>query len=451
MMRQSLARLRWSAYAFLKSRAESRLPYQPIEAIIARQNRKIRSIVSHAYATVPFYREAMDQSGIAPGDIQTSADLEQLPLIAGIELAESPARFYSSLYGPANTLTLQSSGTNGMAKRVRYDYAALFEALAHGHRQRAVMAKFTGRSADYREMSIVREESISKNLRKFYEAHTWVPSRLDVRRRRLGLELPFCDLLDQIDDFRPDMLTGYGSHLGALFRWAIEQGREFHRPKLIWYGADGMSESDRQLIEREAGIPVMSTYQADEALRIGFQCEQRRGFHLSLDDVAVRVVRPDGQPSAAGETGEVVISNLNNRATVLLNYRLGDMVTLPVEPCACGRSLPVIENIAGRANDMIRLPAGELRHSLIFLAPLQKIPGVSQVQLEQNSDGSVRVNAVCRKGCNWADISRSILEISGRLIGQGVEVSARQLMEIPREPGGKVRAVISHLENDHAG
>jgi phenylacetate-CoA ligase len=451
MMRQSLARLRWSAYAFLKSRAESRLPFLPVEEIISRQNRKIRSIVSHAYATVPFYREAMDQARITPDDIQTSSDLEQLPLIAGNELAESPERFYSSLYSPANTLTLQSSGTNGMAKRVRYDYAALFEALAHGHRQREVMAQFVGRSAEYREMSIVREESISKYLRKFYEDHTWVPRKMDVRRRRLSLELAFSDLIDQIDEFRPDMLTGYGSHLGALFRWAIEQRREFHHPKLIWYGADAMSGADHKLIEQEAGIPVVSTYQADEALRIGFQCEERRGFHLSLDDVAVRVIKPDGQASEAGETGEIVISNLSNRATVLLNYRLGDMVTLPVEPCTCGRSLPVIENIAGRANDMIRLPTGELRHSLMFLAPLQKIPGVNKVQLVQNRDSSVQLNLVCRKGSDWPGISRSALEISKKLIGQGVEVSARQLTEIPREPGGKIRTVISHLEHDHAG
>jgi len=451
MMRQSLAKLRWSSYAFLESRAEARLPYQPVESILARQSRKTRLIVRHAYATVPFYREVMDQQGMKPGDFRTSADLEHLPLISGSELAASPERFHSSRFSPRNSLTLQSSGTNGAPKKVRYDYRALFQALAHGHRQRAVMTHFTGRSARYREMSIVREESISKYLRKFYEDHTWVPRKMDVRRKRLALDRTFADLIGHINDFRPDMLTGYGAHLGALFRWAVEQQCEFHRPKLIWYGADAMSEPDRMLIEQEAGIPVMSTYQADEALRIGFQCEERRGFHLSLDDVAVRVIRPDGMAAKAGETGEIVISNLNNRATVLLNYRLGDMVTLPSQPCSCGRTLPVIENIAGRVNDGIRLANGELRHSLIFLAPLQKIPGVSQVQLVQRRDRSVQINVVCRAGSDWHVIERSVLEISEKLLGQGIEVSARQLAEIPLESGGKVRAVISELEVDHAG
>jgi len=111
-------------------------------------------------------------------------------------------------------------------------------------------------------------------------------------------------MLRRINEFRPDLLAGYGSHLGALLRWAWEQGRDLHRPRVIWYGADAMPPADRDLIEHRLGVPVLSTYQADEALRIGFQCERREGFHLSLDDVAVRVVRPDGRPAGPGEQGK---------------------------------------------------------------------------------------------------------------------------------------------------
>jgi phenylacetate-CoA ligase len=447
MMRQSMSRLRWSTYTFLKSRPEARLPFQPLETILERQNRKIRSIVAHAYATVPHYRDAMDRQGLKPEDFNTTDDLCQLPLVTGAELVASPERFCSSRYSPANTLTLLSSGTSGAAKQVRYDHLALFKALAHGHRQRAVMSHFVGKNAEYREMGIVRRDSVSKQLRNFYESNTWVPRRMDVRRCRLPLELPFSDLIDELNQFKPHLLTGYGSHLGALFRWAIEQRPDFHQPKLICYGADGMSPADRDLIETEGQIPVMSTYQADEALRIGFQCEIRKGFHLFLDDVAINVIRSDGESAKPGETGEIVISNLNNRATVLLNYKLGDMVTLATDPCSCGRTLPTIENIAGRANDMLRCPDGERRHALIFLAPLQEIPGVNQVQLVQRSDGSILVNTACRAGSNWPAISRSIETAVRRLMGHQIEVTSRQLAEIPREPSGKIRAVISHLDD----
>ena len=51
-MSHLLERIYWSSRAFVKSRAEKTLPYRPIESILARQNRKIRSIVTHASTSV---------------------------------------------------------------------------------------------------------------------------------------------------------------------------------------------------------------------------------------------------------------------------------------------------------------------------------------------------------------------------------------------------------------
>jgi phenylacetate-CoA ligase len=440
-------RLMWSASSYLKVRAERKLPYLSPEKLHAHQERRVGAMVAHAYATVPHYREAMMERSLHPADLATAASLSELPLVTGADLADSPGRFYSDEYRESNTLTLHSSGTGGRAKAVRYDKAALFEALAHGHRQRAVMRHFTGRSAGYREMGIRRRDSISVQMRQFYESHSWVPRPMDVERGVLDLDLSFDEMVKRINAFKPDVVTGYGSHLGALFRWARERRQNLHRPKLIWYGADAMPVADRALIEQQVGIPVMSTYQADEALRIGFQCEQLAGFHLSVDDLAVRVLKPDGHPAGPGEQGEIVISNLSNRATVLLNYKLGDVVTMPSAPCSCGRTLPTIEAVAGRADDMIQLENGESRHSLLFMAPMHGVPGVVQVQLVQENTRQLSINAVCAAGSEWAMVKNSLERIARDLTGPEMAVHASRLEAIPREPGGKTRAVISHARS----
>ncbi len=442
-------RLFWSASTYLKAKAEKTLPYRSQESLQALQDRRVRKMVAHAYASVPHYREAMEDLGLHPGDIVSADNLTLLPLIDGAELADSPERFFSSRYSENNTLTLYSSGTSGRAKAVRYNKAALFETLAHGHRQRAVMTHFTGQLAGYRELGISRANSVSKQVRQFFETHAWVPRRMDLQRNPLSLEAPFEELIAGINDFKPDVVTGYGSHLGALFRWAWEHDLELHRPRLLWYGADAMPQADRGLIESEMGVPVFSTYQADESLRIGFQCEQRKGFHISLDDVAFRVIKPDGSTAGPGEQGEMIISNLSNRATVLLNYRLGDIVSMPETACACGRNLPTIESVAGRADDMIQLSNGEPRHSLLFRAPLYKIHGVVQVQLIQQGDQQILVKVVCAAGSNWQAIKESTEQIVRNLTGQEMAVESQQVTEIPREPGGKVRAVISEMRPRH--
>jgi phenylacetate-CoA ligase len=439
-----LERTYWSISTYLRAQGEARLPYRPLGEIQAHQGRRVQAMVAHAHATVPHYRDAMRKLGLRPADLLSADSLAALPLISGRELAETPERFYSGRYDEAATLTLHSSGTGGRAKAVRYDKAALFETLAHGHRQRAVVAHFTGKLTAYREMSVIRAESVSTQMRRFYETHAWVPRSMDVKRQVLPLELPFEEMVRRINEFRPHLLLGYGSHLGALLRWAWENGCEIHRPCAVRYGADAMPLADRDLIESRLGVPVLSTYQADEALRIGFQCEQRRGFHLSLDDVAVRVVKPDGSLAGPGEQGEIVISNLSNRATVLLNYRLGDVVTMPAAPCTCGRNLPTIEHIAGRADDMVLLPDGQSRHSLLFMAPMHAVPGVVQVQLVQENLAALYVRVVCDHGSDWPSIRASVEQVARRLLGDGLVVSACRVTEIPRETSGKTRAVISH-------
>jgi phenylacetate-CoA ligase len=427
-------------------RGERRLAFAPLDRLVETQSRRVRAMVRHAYATVPHYREAIDAAGLVPSDFKSAGDLARLPLISGEHLAAAPERFESSRYAGIETFPLESSGTGGRKKTVRYSAAALFTALAHGHRQRAVFAHFLERRAGYREMRAHRIESVSAQLRRFYAANAWIPRALDLERSEIFVESSFDEARSSINAFRPDVLYGYGSYLGALFRWAHERRIDLHRPRLVWYGADRMAEGDRDLMESELGVPVISTYQADEALRIAFQCEYRRGFHLSLDDVAVRVVDARGENVGPGESGEIVISNLTNPVTVLLNYKLGDVVTSSAEVCPCGRSLPLIERIEGRADDLLRLPGGESRHSLAIVRHLQAVPGVIRVQLVQERLDRVTLRAICEAGVDWPVVKAALEEVLHRLLGGALTVECRRVDAVEVEPGGKVRAVISRCK-----
>jgi phenylacetate-CoA ligase len=400
-------------------------------------------MVRHAAATVPHYREALAAAGLRPEDVRGADDLARLPLVGGDDLAAAPERFASNRHPADRTLALSSSGTGGRPKTVRYQPAALFTALAHGQRQRAVLAHFVGRRFGYREMSVQRRDSVAEQLRAFYEAQAWVPRAVDLRRTVLPVDTGFDEAVARIDEFRPEVIFGYGSFLGALFRRAAERGHALHRPRVLWYGADAMADADRALIEGELGIPVVSTYQADEALRLGFQCELRGGFHLVLDDVAVRVVDGDGRTLPAGERGEIVVSNLTNRATVLLNYKLGDLVTLDVDPCPCGRTLPTLARIEGRADDLVALPDGDVRHPIALLHALQSVPGVVGVQVVQEEVARFTLRAVCAAGTDWPPTARRLRETLAATLGHPLSVDAVRVEELPREAGGKVRAVIS--------
>jgi len=442
-MANLFTRLRWSAFTAWHVRLESSLPYWPLDRVQAVQNGRVRRIVSFAWREVPFYREAMLAARLRPEDFRTAEDLARLPLIEKNEVLSNPAQFC-----PARrelcSLRLQSSGTTGRARHIDYEAAALFLSLAHGHRQRLAMSSILKQVSGYREAVIARPDGLPKQIRQFYETHSWVPSRWELQRIIVSPAEAFTQILKRLEEFRPTVVGGYGAHLGAFYRWVSLQNAVGHLPKAIVYGADRMADADRTLIEEHLGIPVFSFYQAAEALRIAFQCEVRQGLHLSLDQVAVRAIDSSGRTLGPGETGEIVISNLTNRGTVLLNYRLGDLVTLGRGPCPCGRSLPTLERIEGRADDLILLPDGSSIHSLSMLEGLQAVPGVVQVQLVQEELRRFLIRVVCSDGADWNLVPARLSESFLSSVGKDTALRIERVPQILPELSGKVRAVISH-------
>lgn len=419
------------------------MPYWPPEKIREEQSRALRRLIQHAWTHVPFYRQWLRDAGALPGDIRTVDDLRKLPILGKHELEDRWQELTDPGAWTRDGLTISSSGTTGRPHRYRYDAQALFDALAAGRRQRLVLQHFVKREAGYREAVIHRAGSVSWQLRAFWEQRLIVPRQVELQRLLLTPDRPFPELLEQLNQFQPAVIRGYGSHLGALLRWIYEQDLPFHKPATVVYGADTMSPADRQLIEQEMGIPVLSTYQAGEALRIGFECEFRNGFHLCLDQVDVRVVDGHGRDVEPGQTGEIVISNLTNRATVILNYRLGDMGVLAQQPCPCGRTLPLLQSLAGRAEDLILRPDGSVVHALSLLSALQAVPGVQQVQIVQEELERFRLRIVKRHGMDLDELAlrRCVWELAG----PAAEVVIECVAQLEPGPSGKVQAVISHL------
>jgi len=436
-----LTKAYWNVFTVWNARHETDLPFWPPEKIEEVQNRRLRRMVAHAYREVPYYREVMEERGLRPGDFQTAADLARLPLLEGKEVAAAPERFQARGYRE-KAVSLVSSGTSGRAKTIRFDRAALFLSLAHGHRQRVVLRQFAGRSFGYREMLLTRRHGVSSQLRAFYENYSWTPRRIDFQRERLrDLGVTIEEQVEQMNRFRPDVVRGYGAYVGSVFRMAVERGLEIARPKAIVYGAEPMPEADKALIEERLGVPVLSTYQTVEALRIGFQCERREGFHIHTDAVAFRVVDEEGNDVAPGQRGHMVISNLTNRATVILNYKLGDVVTLGAGGCPCGRTLPTIERIEGRSEDSIVLPGGGVMHGLLVHEGLREAPGIIQIQLVQEELDRFLLRVVGKREADRPAAEQALRQALRRAVGESAAVRVEWMAAIPPGPGGKVKAV----------
>ena len=240
-----------------------------------------------------------------------------------------------------------------------------------------------------------------------------------------------------------DIVRSYGSYLGRLFTHIQETGAPFHRPAAIVFASDALPERARRLIQDEFGLQVFGLYQAIEGFKIGFECEAHRGYHINIDHYVLRVVNADGQDVPVGETGEVLLSNLVNRGTVLLNFRLNDMVRwLPPEPCPCGRTLPMLDYVQGRAQEWVRLPDGTLLHPQLLSATLLTLGDVQRYQAVQLAPDHFEVRLVANPGIDEAAVAERAQRLLSDKIGRGVQFSVRFVDELEITAAGKTRAVI---------
>jgi phenylacetate-CoA ligase len=388
----------------------------------------------------------MKSKGLRPADFQSVEDLEKLPLVSSEDLSRTPERFYSRVIDKTGVLSLDTSGSTGLYKIIRHDTRAMFLARAGKHRQRIVLSRFVGRSLGYREVMVSRHGGTAPMVLDFYEEHSWTPKGVGLQRATVFPEDSFEKNIRIINSMEPDVVGGFGSYIGGIYRWARMNGMRIHCPKIIYYGGDTLQDPDRRIIETEYHIPVVSSYQACEALNIAFQCEERKGFHINTDQVAMRIIDADGNTLPPGQSGEIVISNLINRATVLLNYRMGDVGRLSRSPCACRRTLPVLERLEGRTDDLIVLADGEVIHESVLLSGLYSVPGVVQVQVVQEDLNRFIINLVCENDRDskaaQKKVAENFLETLGR--AEGIFVDTKPVDVISQEKSGKFKSVISH-------
>ncbi len=207
------------------------------------------------------------------------------------------------------------------------------------------------------------------------------------------------------------------------------------------YAWDAMTAAGRELIERSFGIPVLSRYSAMECLKIGFFCERRRGFHLHEDLCHVQC-RGDGSPAPPGETGELLLSNLFNRGSVLLNYRIGDRGTLSDEPCPCGRSARLLVDLDGRVDDVIELPDGSIVGAMDVSAAVGSVPGVLRFQLVQRAPTAFDLELSTTESAAFQPAAEQAVAALRSFL-RGCEVRPVHRQEIPLAPGRKHRFVVT--------
>jgi phenylacetate-CoA ligase len=200
----------------------------------------------------------------------------------------------------------------------------------------------------------------------------------------------------------------------------------------------------RETIEAAWQCRIYDRYGAVEGCMFASQCEFGR-YHVSPEVGIIEILDPSGKPVPPGSMGEVICTGLQNTLQPLIRYQIGDVARWAVDQdCECGRSMPILESIEGRVEDICYTVDG--REMLRFDTVFKGVNNIREAQVVQETPDSFTVYVVPALGFNSRDIAK-IQENMQLHVGR-VHTLVKPVERIARSGSGKFRAVICKLSAD---
>jgi len=215
------------------------------------------------------------------------------------------------------------------------------------------------------------------------------------------------------------------------------------RPRLIFSMGSLLDKRSRDLLESVFQGEVFDAYGATELGCIAWECPRHTGYHINIDTVILQLEK-DGRPCRPGETGRIIATGLRQTAMPFIRYDTGDTGILRSDGCACGRGLPLLESLEGRADDYIVAMDGSLHSPSLFVNRLKLVPGIAQFRLTQSSIQSVSALIVPDRRYSPSTPAKAEQTLR-EIVGNDVTVRVDIVGEIPPDPSGKIRSIMSSV------
>jgi len=238
-------------------------------------------------------------------------------------------------------------------------------------------------------------------------------------------------------------LIAYSSPAAELARAVGDAGLAIPDLRVVITNAEPLFSWQSETIRRGLGCAVRETYGMAEAVAGASACAEG-GLHLWPEAGTVEVLEDsEDRPAPAGSAGRLVCTGLLNSDMPLVRYAIGDRsagIVKSSNPCACGRSLPVIGHIEGRTNDA--LLAGDGRR-VYWLNPVFYGLPIRQAQIVQESLDAVRVRYV--PDSSFDDSAAEVIRQRLRARMGAVRLHLEPVSEIAKSENGKLRSVICRV------
>jgi len=413
----------------------------------ALQMRKFRRLAGYVHRHSRYYRGVMDRHGLDPrtcapedfpvltkeevirhfDDMVTDPGLTRGRIEAFLARSTDPQELLAGRYH-----VLHTSGTSGTVGYYVYAHEAWIRGASHTMRvsplrwrlRTAFVAATRGHFAG---ASLMLTGNHGTNALLF-----------DVRAFDVGLSMP--RIIEQLNAFRPQVLTGYATVLKGLAE-AQERGELRIAPIQVGNGGEPLLPEVKSLLERVFQVPVLNAYASSEHLYMGMTFPGVEGMHLMEDELIFEL--------GADHT---CVTNLFNDTLPLIRYRMDDVLV----PAAVGGRSPFpftrVKEVVGRSEEALVFINQHGRHDFIHPIVIVElvVPGLNAWQIVLEGDTSFRFRGRLEAGLSGSARNDVLQRLRHRLEAilaekemRNVHFTIEETESFPLDPhSGKFRLVV---------
>jgi phenylacetate-CoA ligase len=402
------------------------------------QLEKLKKLITHAYQTVPYYKEKFNSIGFEPDDLKTLNDIKQLPFLSKEQLKSNYSSLISKSYNPSQLIEYATGGSSGvptnfLLTKEQYDSRTAVSFKAYQMTGWDFMKKTVILSSAPIESS--KKDNVKGKLKSFFMRQYTIPT-FDLNEKKLY------DICHYSKRKKPHVIFGYVSSL-LLFAQYVETHKIKIRIPTIVQMAEMIYPDQIKYIEKFLNGKFFKQYGARDAIAMGIECFKRHGLHANMDTLLIEIVKNNKE--IFEEDGEIFVTDLYSFGMPLIRYQIGDVGKWKRDICSCGRAAPLFEITQGRKTNIISTKDGTFM-SGIFIPHLFKelSPKINKYQVIQPDIDHLIIRIV--KQSEYGNTDEEFL--SNKLkekLGKEISIKFEYPQFIPPEPSGKYMFVKSNV------
>ena len=402
------------------------------------QTIKLKQIIIHSYANVPYYRKLFNSLNLKPDDIKSRDDFKKIPILKRDDIKKNFVDLQATNIKKYHPLKGSTGGTTGVPLNYYIDkdswslhWALKFRAWNWaGYNAGDKVAIMAG-------ASLIPDTKVPLYKKIWIKFNNFYPMSMT--------HFDSYDLNKYIEIIKREnikIIRGYPTAI-ASFADYINKNKIKINIKSLITTAEVLQKKHRKIIEETFDLQVFDNYGCADGGANASECDNHNGMHVASESSMFEIINSKNVESENGEIGEIIITSLTNYAMPIIRYAPSDLAIKSSKKCSCGRSHLLLEKIIGRTTDIIKFSNGRILGGPAFTLIFRNF-NIKQYQLIQNDKKSLDVLII--KDSNYSqDETDTILKTLKHHCGEEIDISIKFVSEIPTTKSGKFRFIISNL------